>query len=282
MESFRRESLVFPVRDEGPADAPVVVLLHGFPQSSACWDLVVPGLTAAGYRTLAPDQRGYASGARPRGRRAYRIPELVADIEALIDAAGAARVHLVGHDWGAAVAWALAARRPDLVQSLTTLSVPHPAAFTRALVTSRQVRASWYMYAFQLPWLPETFLRRGDGARLARFLRDAGQSAALADRDARTLIDTGALTPALNWYRAIPLADPRHGPGRVRVPTLYVWSDGDVAIRRSAAELCGRYVRAPYRFEVLTGVSHWLPEAAPGEVTRLLLDHLAEHPITPG
>src|SRR6185437_12111328 len=173
VESFRRETLEFPVRDAGPPDGPVVVLLHGFPQTGACWDLVWPALTAAGYRTLAPDQRGYAPAAQPRGRRAYRTAELVADVEALIAASGASRVHLVGHDWGAAIAWRLASARPELVQSLTAISVPHPAAFTRALLSSRQAVASWYMYAFQLPWLPERYLGGGGGERLARFLRSA-------------------------------------------------------------------------------------------------------------
>jgi pimeloyl-ACP methyl ester carboxylesterase len=280
VDEFHRDDLIFPIRDTGARDGAVVVLLHGFPQSGSSWDRVVPGLTAAGYRCLAPDQRGYAAGARPRGRRAYRVAELVADVEALIDASGAAQAHLVGHDWGAAVAWAVAAKRPDRIATLTALSVPHPAAFSRALVCSRQALASWYIYAIQLPLLAEHFLRSRDGARFAALLGRAGQQATLADRDARFLIDTGALTPALNWYRGLPFARRDQGPGRVTVPTLYVWSDRDTAVLRQAADRCGDYVRGPFRYEVLEGVSHWIPVAAPADTTRLIIAHLAEHPIS--
>lgn len=280
MDDFRQGALTFPVRDSGPRDGPQVVLLHGFPQNGRCWDRVVPTLTDAGFRCLVPDQRGYAPGARPRGRRAYRVDQLVADIEALADAAGARSIHLVGHDWGALVAWALAGKRPDLVASLTAMSVPHPGAFTKALVTSRQARASWYIYAFQLPVVPEWFLRRAAGARFAAFLRSAGQTRSLAARDADTMIAGGALTPALNWYRAIPLADPRRRLPNATVPTMFIWSDRDTAVLRSAAELCRDYVSGPYRYEVLPGISHWIPEAAPAAVAQLLGEHFAAYPVT--
>lgn len=160
MDCFGRDGLLFDVRDSGPADGPIALLLHGFPQSAACWDQVTPLLAAAGCRVLAPHQRGYSPRARPTGRRAYRADELVADVVALVETAGGQPVHLVGHDWGAVVAWLLAAQRPELVTSLTALSVPHPAAFLRAVVSSRQALASWYMAAFQLPWLPELALGR--------------------------------------------------------------------------------------------------------------------------
>jgi pimeloyl-ACP methyl ester carboxylesterase len=282
VDVFRRGTLTFPVRESGPGDGPVVVLLHGFPQTGRCWDRVVPYLVDAGFRCVVPDQRGYALGARPRGRRGYRVDQLVADVEALAAGAGADRIHLVGHDWGALVAWALAGKRPDLVASLSTLSVPHPGAFVRALMTSRQARASWYIYAFQLPLVPEWFLRRGGGARLARVLRGAGQARGLAQRDAEEMLTSGALTAALNWYRAIPLTDPRRRVPKTTVPTMFVWSDRDSAVLRSAAELCGRYVTGPYRFEVLPGVSHWLPEAAAQTVAHLLLEQFATYPIRRG
>ena len=138
MESFRRGELVFDVRDCGPADGPVVVLLHGFPQLNTVWAAVVPRLTARGYRCLAPNQRGYSPGARPRRRRDYRMPELVDDVRALIEASGADRVHLVGHDWGGLVAWSFAARYPGRLTTLTSLSSPHPAALLRSMMTRRQ------------------------------------------------------------------------------------------------------------------------------------------------
>ena len=155
MEQYRRNDLTFDVRDAGPADGPVVVLLHGFPQHNDSWNAVIDRLTAQGYRCLAPNQRGYSAGARPSRRRDYRIPELVGDLGALIDASGARQVHLVGHDWGAAVAWAAAAEMPERLATVSPVSVPHPAAFLKSFVTSRQGLASWYMYFFQLPRVPE-------------------------------------------------------------------------------------------------------------------------------
>jgi pimeloyl-ACP methyl ester carboxylesterase len=129
MDQYRRGDLVFDVRDAGPQDGPVVVLLHGFPQHNDSWDAVIERLTAQGYRCLAPNQRGYSPGARPRRRRDYVMTELVADVGALIDASGADKVHLVGHDWGAAVAWGAAAEYPERLATVTPVSVPHPGAF---------------------------------------------------------------------------------------------------------------------------------------------------------
>lgn len=257
-------------------EGPLVVLLHGFPQSAAEWDGVVPLLTAQGYRCLVPNQRGYSPGARPKGRWAYRITDLTADIVALIDAAGAQRAHVVGHDLGAVVAWAVANAHPDRVLTLTALSVPHPAAFLRALGTSRQFLESWYMYAFQLPGLPERMFRGAKGrARFERFLTSGGQRPDRAARDASFMIDGGALPTAINWYRAIGLADPRRTRTRTRVPTLFVWSDGDRYISRTAAERCGDWVDAPYRFETLADVSHWIPDEAPERAAELVLGQVA-------
>jgi pimeloyl-ACP methyl ester carboxylesterase len=158
MEWFRRRELVFDVRDCGPVDGPVVVLLHGFPQLNTVWDAVVPRLTARGYRCLAPNQRGYSPRARPRRRRDYRMPELVDDVGALIEASGADRVHLVGHDWGGLVAWSFAARYPDRLLTLSSLSSPHPATLLQSMMTSRQGLA-WQVYLFQLPLDPRAAFR---------------------------------------------------------------------------------------------------------------------------
>lgn len=230
MEQYRRDDLVFDVRDAGPPDGPVVVLLHGFPQRNTCWDAVVERLTAQGYRCLAPNQRGYSPGARPMRRRDYRIPELVADVGALIDASGAERVHLVGHDWGAAVAWSVAAEMPDRLATVTPVSVPHPAAFLKAIATSRQGLASWYMYFFQLPWVPERVMLSGGGGVAKASLTRMRQNPALAERDVAAMREPGALTAGLNWYRAMPLMDPRATGGKITVPTMFVWSDDDPAL----------------------------------------------------
>jgi pimeloyl-ACP methyl ester carboxylesterase len=277
MEHFRRNDLTFDVRDAGPPDGPVVVLLHGFPQHNDSWNPVIDRLTAQGYRCLAPNQRGYSSGARPTRRRDYRTPELVADLGALIDASGARQVHLVGHDWGAAVAWAAAAEIPERLATISPISVPHPAAFIKSFATSRQGLASWYMYFFQLPRIPEWLLARRNGAIVSKLLRRSGQAPAAAERDAQTMSEPGALTAAINWYRAIPLSNPRATNQKVSVPTLYVYSDQDTALMPKAAHNTARYVSGEYRFEILPGVSHWIPDEQPDKLADLLLDWFAAH-----
>lgn len=278
LTSFTHDGLTFNVQDSGPLDGPVVVLLHGFPQRASSWDAVVPILHAHGLRTIAPDQRGYSPGARPRGRTAYRSSKLVGDVVALIGAVGGTGgggpVHLVGHDWGAVVAWATAAQHPELVRTLTAVSVPHPAAFLHALVTSRQLRDSWYMGLFQLPLVPERLVRRRP-AGIEHALRAGGMSAAEVARFRTDIVEYGALTGGLNWYRALPFNSPRTTLLPVRVPTTHVWSDGDVAVGRRGAELCGRHVEAPYELVVLEGVSHWIPEHAPGPLADAILKRMA-------
>ena len=267
VETFAHGDLVFDVTDAGPTDGAPVVLLHGFPQHLSSWDLIAPVLHEAGLRTLAPDQRGYSPGARPRPTRAYRLEHLVADVEALVAALGQGPVHLVGHDWGAAVAWATALRRPHLVRSLTAVSVPHPSAFAHAVRTSRQGRKSWYMLAFQPRGLAEALLdpaRPAGRARLAESLRGSGQSAERAERDVAFLASPGAFRGAVSWYRGVP-HEIRRGAGPVTcaVPTAMVWGDRDPFCTRRPVEATAAYVQAPYRLDVLPGVGHWVPEQAP-------------------
>ncbi|OBA96384.1 alpha/beta hydrolase [Mycobacteriaceae bacterium 1482268.1] len=275
MEQFRRGELVFDVLDAGPADGPVVVLLHGFPELHSMWQPIIDPLTARGYRCLAPLQRGYSPGARPKRRRDYRNTELVEDIRALIDASGAQRVHLVGHDWGAAVAWYVAQECPDRLTTLTALSVPHPAAFLKAIATSRQALASWYMLFFQLPWIPERLLLH---PRAQKGYLKSRSSPELAVTELAAIQQPGVLTAALNWYRAMPLSNPREIRRKVAVPTMYVWSDDDIALKEKGARLCADYVSTDYRFEVLEGVSHWILDEQPEAVADLLLDWFGAHP----
>lgn len=275
MEQFRSGDLVFDVIDAGPADGPVVVLLHGFPELHTMWRPLVERLTAQGYRCLAPLQRGYSPGARPKRRRDYRSSELVADVRALIDASGAQRVHIVGHDWGAAVAWAVAQDSPHRLHTLTALSVPHPAAFLKAIGTSRQAVASWYMLFFQLPWIPERALlseRVRSGFVASRSAPD------LAEAEIDAMRQPGVLTAALNWYRALPFNSPRKTRRKVTVPTMYIWSDEDIALLEKGARLCGDYVVGEYRFEHIDGASHWILEERPDEVSALVLDWIGKHP----
>jgi pimeloyl-ACP methyl ester carboxylesterase len=280
MDEYRRGGLVFDVIDEGSADGPVVVLLHGFPQLNTTWSGVIKRLSAQGYRCLAPNQRGYSRGARPARVKDYRVPELVGDVAALIDASGARRVHLVGFDWGARLAWAVAAEIPERLVSLVAVSVPHPAALLRALVTSRQAFASWYVYFCQLPRIPERYFLddNGDAPRLSRFMQRLDQPPDAAYRDARAMSEPGLLTAALNWYRANSLSLFREARTRITVPTMYIWSNGDAGLLYAGARNCGRYVNGEYRFETLSG-SHWMLDEQPDAVADLLSDWLAAHPL---
>jgi pimeloyl-ACP methyl ester carboxylesterase len=264
---------VFAVVEAGPADGEPVVLLHGFPQTAHSWRRVTPALAAAGYRTLAPDQRGYSPGARPDGVEAYRMTELVGDVVGLLDALHLPWVHLVGHDWGAAVAWQVAGRHQDRVRTLTTVSVPHPLAFVEALTSDDdQRRRSAYMRDFALPGTENTLLADG-AAQLRSALGDAG-GAVDVDAIVAALGDPVVLRRCLDWYAAQSRAD-LAGLGPVTAPTLHVWSDGDAALGRAAAEATGAHVAGPYTFVELAGISHWIPEQAPDALSGALLEHLA-------
>jgi pimeloyl-ACP methyl ester carboxylesterase len=276
LRQYAHDGLTFDVRDTGPEDGPVVIALHGFPQTSSCWTSVAPALAEAGRRVLAPDQRGYSPGARPAAVSAYAMPALVGDVLALADAAGAERVDLLGHDWGGAVAWALAAGHPDRVRSLTVASTPHPGALTAAMPHGQALR-SWYMGAFQLPWLPERLL--GDPRTGVRLL--SGMGTPHPEQVQAFLSDPAAAAGALAWYRAFFRTTLRIGASpvpQVRVPTTYVWSDGDPALGRWAAEHTGEWVDGDYRFVVLEGVSHWIPDEAPEALARLALERMTSVP----
>jgi pimeloyl-ACP methyl ester carboxylesterase len=267
IERFRRNNLTFDVIDSGPIDGTPIVLLHGFPQRGNSWNEVSVRLHDAGLRTFAPDQRGYSPGARPRSRFAYRVKEIVADTVALIDEIGGP-VHLAAHDWGAVIGWATAARHPERVASLTAVSVGHPRAFFRSMVTSDQARRSYYMALFQIPILPERRLSRPDSWSERR-LRDMGMSDDGLDKFRREIVGDGALRGGLNWYRSLPLATPTDF-AKVSVPTTLVWSDDDDALGRRMAELTTRYVTGPYELVELSG-SHWLLEERPDEVAAAIV-----------
>ncbi len=279
---LRARGLTFTARATGPRDGRPVVLLNGFPQTSWSWHRQLEALGVAGMRALAFDQRGYSPGARPAGIPDYRIDELVADVLAVADGQGFARFDVVGHDWGAAVAWTVAARHPERVRSLTAVSVPHPGAFATALGRGDedQARRSSYIEVFRRDGgVAESALLGADGS--GDGLRAMFAASGLPpDREevevfVAAMRQPGALTAALNWYRAAG-GDTFAAVPPVTVPTLFVWSTEDVAIGRAAADACGRWVTAPYRFEVLHGVSHWIPETTPAELNRMLLEHLAD------
>ena len=275
MDSWQRSGLTLTVRDAGPAAGPAVLCLHGFPQDGSAYDAVVPLLVAGGARVLVPDQRGYSPGARPAGRAPYRLGELVGDVLALLDAAGLTTAHVVGHDWGGVVAWALAAAAPQRVDALTVLGTPHPAALRASLPRSTQALRSSYMAAFQVPRAPEALLTARRGAVLRAALLRSGLPREHAERYAARMLEPGALTAALAWYRALVLrpASPMDAVGAVRVPTTLLHATRDPFFAPSAVRTSGDHVRAPFeRREVAVG--HWVPELAPAEVARAVLDRL--------
>ncbi|MEU5209051.1 alpha/beta hydrolase [Streptomyces sp. NPDC020742] len=261
----------------GPADGELVLLLHGWPEFADSWSGVLPALGAAGYRAVAVDQRGYSPGARPEGIAPYAVPELVADALAFADSQGAGRFHLVSHDWGGMVAWALAGAHPERLKSLTVLATPHPDALDRAAAedSDQHHRLDYVRFFRRDDGAAETALLADDARRL-RAAYGGKVPEALVDANVRRLSEPGALTATLNWYRA-PESVISVPAGRIAVPTLFLWGSEDVALGRAAAESTGEWVDGPYRFEELSGASHWLPEEVPDLVTPRILAHLGQY-----
>jgi pimeloyl-ACP methyl ester carboxylesterase len=267
---------VFDVDVAGERGAPLVLLLHGFPQTSHTWRDQLPALAAAGFFAAAPNQRGYSPKARPRGIDAYATDRLRADVRALAAALGYDRYHLVGHDWGGQLAWLHAALTPAPLDSLCVLSRPHPAAFAAAMrADPAQPERSRHHRAFQDPDAARTLL--ADGAkRLRAALAEQGVGAADVEAYLGRLDGYDALDAAINWYRAAGGLSGADVPA-VALPTLYIWGDRDATVGRAAADATARYVTGPYRFEVLPGVGHFVTDEAPVRVNELLLAHLGAH-----
>jgi pimeloyl-ACP methyl ester carboxylesterase len=253
----------------GPERGRPVLLLHGFPETAGQWEHQLAALGDAGYRAVAIDQRGYSPGVRPTDVEAYGPDELIADVVAVADALAWPRFDLVGHDWGSAVAWMTAGAHPERLRTLTTISTPHGLAFRDALRGDPDQQArSAYFVVFRAPAgeAERELLEEGGLRRMFD-----GLPASRIDAYVERFSEPGALTAALNWYRAM------RRPARswaITTPTLYVWSTGDAFIGEAAARGVAQYVEGPYRFEVLDGVSHWISEEAPERLSGLLLDHL--------
>jgi pimeloyl-ACP methyl ester carboxylesterase len=274
-------ALTFDALTAGPPGAPLVLLLHGFAESMHCWRAKVAALADAGYRAVAPGQRGYSPGARPDPRETanYHIDRLMDDAMAIAAACGyaGARFHLVGHDWGGSIAWALADRFPERLASLTVLSRPHPNAFNRALQMpdGEQARRSRHHTAFLEADAAEMVLA-DDAKWLRERLAAAGVPPEAIELHLSVLGNRDAMEAALAWYRARGAI---RGPlGIIEVPTLYIWGDADDTVGRVAAEGTKDFVSAPYRFEVLPGVGHFAADQSPDRVNELLLSHLAGYP----
>ncbi|ORJ96960.1 alpha/beta fold hydrolase [Prescottella equi] len=273
-DRVRLGELTFDVTVAGPDDGTPILLLHGFPESSASWRPVTPRLVRAGLRVIAPNQRGYSPDARPERVEDYRFDRLVGDVVGLLDAYDVESAHLVGHDWGAAVAWQVAGGHPERIRSLTAVSVPHPAAFGWALrEDADQQRRSGYIGLLRQEGKAETVLLEDDSRRLRAMFGD-GNDPELVEEHVRLLSQPGALTAAMNWYRAMTRAFGDLPP--VRVPTTYVWSTADPALGPAAAKRCAEFVDAPYRFVVLDGASHWIPEEHPDALADAILARVAQ------
>ncbi len=251
-------------------EGPAVLLIHGFPDSRAVWRRQVGPLAEAGFCVIAPDLRGFGASERPEGVDAYRVTELVGDLIELLDEHGIERAHVVGHDWGAGIAWVLAALLPDRVASLAALSVGHPNASRPRSLEARE--KAWYQLLFQFDEAEELLLR-DDGRLLREWLADAPD----ADRYVEELREPGALTARLGLYRANlhPRSElePRALPP-VNAPTLGLWSTGERYLTEAPMIRSGEYVTGPWRYERVEGASHWLQLDAPDRVNRLLLEHL--------
>lgn len=259
-ENVRIGSLNFDVWTAGPEAGEPVMLLHGWPQDGLVWEETAELLAADGFRVIAPDQRGYSPDARPEGAENYHIDLLANDVLSIGSAMGAESFHLAGHDWGSAVSWWLAGHYPDRVRSLTAVSIPHLAAFGRAVATDTdQQQRSSYMDLFREPGAAESALMDNDGAGL-QFVYGKDITHGSIVRLVTRFSEPGAMTASLNWYRAMG-SDMARLPN-VTVPTTYVWGNDDMAAGRVGAEMCASFVDGDYRFvEIEAG--HWLPDTHP-------------------
>jgi pimeloyl-ACP methyl ester carboxylesterase len=263
----------------GPEHGPLVILLHGFPEFWYCWRHQIGPLAQSGYRVWAPDQRGYNTSDKPPGRSAYRLDALADDVLGLIDAADRRQATIIGHDWGGAVAWRLASRHPERLDRLVILNVPHPQVFKTMLYRSpRQTLRSWYIFAFQLPRLPEWFARRHDWRAMVDGLRQSSRPGTFSDADLERYREAwskpGAFTAMVNWYRAALWGN--RGltePERITTPTLMIWGVHDRFIGREAAamsiELC-----ANGQLVSIEEATHWVQHEEPQRVNQLIEEFL--------
>ena len=277
-----RSGLTFTADVAGPVGGPLVLMLHGFPESRHSWRAALPALAAAGYRAMAPDQRGYSPGARPdpADLSNYAFDRLVKDAIEIAEAAGyeGKRFHLVGHDWGGQVSWGVAAAHPGRLASLTILSGPHPASFRRARANEDgdQKHRSRAHRAFLEPETGKLLLA-DNAKRLRDGLFGQGVPAAALEDHLSVLGEPAALEAALTWYRAnVGLAA---DIGTIAVPTLYVWGDVDATVGPDAAYGTAEFVAPSFAMEVLPNVGHFVMDQAPAKATDLILVHLRKHPV---
>jgi epoxide hydrolase 4 len=260
----------------GPSDGPVVLLLHGFPEFWYSWHKQIEPLATAGFRVIVPDQRGYNASSKPRGAAAYALSDLTSDVLAIADQLGAQRFFLAGHDWGAAVAWSVALLHPQRVAKLSILNVPHPSVMRRFLKTNRrQLRRSWYMFFFQLPFLPEAALSAFDFRLGVRSLVRSSRPGTFSPEDLAKYraawSQPGALTAMINWYRAAFRYRSKFPDSTVHVPTRILCGLRDAFLLSDMANDSLRYCDSAELY-TFANASHWLQHEEPGRVSELLID----------
>jgi pimeloyl-ACP methyl ester carboxylesterase len=260
-------------------EGPLVVLLHGFPEFWYSWRRQIPVLAKAGYHVVAPDMRGYGLSEKPSSWRAYDTDMLAQDIADLIHHFGVEQAYVVGHDWGAAVAYVVAMRHPDVVRRLAILNVPHPERMLHGFRTLRQLRKSWYMFFFQIPWLPEWLIARDDYSFAKRSLR-ADSPGSFSDEDLKRYVEAwsqpGALTGSINYYRSALRRSPKSALDAlapIHAETLVIWGMRDRHLGSELAEPLPEWV-PNVRVERLSEATHWVQHDAPERVNELLLQFL--------
>lgn len=263
----------------GPRSGVPVILLHGFPEFWYGWRKQIPALAEAGCRVIVPDQRGYNLSDKPRGLKNYDVYTLADDILGLIDALEYEKVNLVGHDWGAVVAWVLANKYPERLHKLSVMNVPHPAVMRRFLLRDfEQMRRSWYVMFFQLPWIPEAIFRMRDWYQLTRGLSNTSRPGSFNAEDLckyqEAWSQPEAMTSMLNWYRAIVQHPPQiPADPRIKVPTLMMWGMQDFALTHRMARPSMDYVDEG-NLILFPEATHWVQHDAADEVNHYLIDFI--------
>ena len=276
-------SYEFDVRISGDAKGEPVILLHGWPESSHLWIPLMDSLSAKGYYCIASDMRGFSSGARPKGKKNYSVQHITRDVIMLADSFGFKKFHLIGHDWGAAVGWAVAALHPERLQSWTAMSVPHIKAFGEAINKDKdQHKRTAYMRLFQLSMLPESYLKAKKMKRMKERLWNLSDPEQLAVY-VELFGAKGALTATLNYYRANykPMVKGfKNFPeiNSINVPTLMIWGKDDEAINRVGVDGTAAYVKKEYKLVVLDA-GHWLVQEAFKEVEEAVLAQLKAYKL---
>lgn len=270
---------------DGPENGTSVVLLHGFPEFHYGWRKQIPALVDSGFRVIVPDQRGYNLSDKPKGISAYGVNTLARDVIGLFDHFGIQKARLVGHDWGAAVAWTVALNHPERLEKLAILNVPHPDVMTRFVLKDPvQRRKSWYIFFFQIPYYVEWILSMRNYANLERMLTGSGRKHTFTPADLveykKAWSQKGALTGMLNWYRAAVRSGLRYAlrrknmpARRVKVPTLMLWGKRDIALSvdmlQPSIQLCDQG-----KFVLFDKATHWVQHDEPDEVNKRLIEFL--------